>query len=118
MQRSNSRRAVQMGDQIMQVLASLLVQEVEDPTLQLVTITGVRLNRDFSIAEVLYTHIRGRSAEPEITKALTRAKGFLQVASSPLTRSSYHAGDDFERMRAAREEQLARDARPGRVGAD
>ena len=78
MQRSNSRRAVQMGDQIMQVLASLLVQEVEDPTLALVTITGVRLNRDFSIAEVLYTHIRGRSGEPEITKALYRAKGFLR----------------------------------------
>ena len=78
MQRSNSRRAVQMGDQIMQVLASLLIEEVEDPTLRLVTITGVRLNRDFSIAEVLYTHIRGRSAEPEITKALFRAKGFLR----------------------------------------
>jgi ribosome-binding factor A len=79
MQRSNSRRAIQMGDQIMQVLASLLVQEVEDPVLQLVTITGVRLNRDFSIAEVLYTHIKGRTAEPEITKALIRAKGFLRT---------------------------------------
>jgi len=40
--------------------------------------------------------------------AIGRAKGFLLVAASPLTRSSYHAGDDFERMRAAREEQLAR----------
>jgi lipoic acid synthetase len=30
------------------------------------------------------------------------AKGFLLVASSPLTRSSYHAGEDFERLRAAR----------------
>lgn len=78
MQRSNSRRANQMGDQIMQVLAMLLIHEVEDPELALVTITGVRLNRDFSIAEVLYTHLRGRSAEPEITKALTRAKGFLR----------------------------------------
>ena len=78
MQRSNSRRAVQMGDQIMQVLASLLIEEVEDPTLRLVTITGVRLNRDFSIAEVLYTHIKGRTAEPEISKALIRAKGFLR----------------------------------------
>jgi len=29
-------------------------------------------------------------------------KGFLQVASSPLTRSSYHAGEDFRRLRAAR----------------
>src|SRR5690606_6248661 len=40
--------------------------------------------------------------------AIARAKGFLQVASSPLTRSSYHAGEDFAEMRAAREAKLAR----------
>ncbi len=40
--------------------------------------------------------------------AIARAKGFLQVASSPLTRSSYHAGDDFRAMRAAREIQLSK----------
>ena len=40
--------------------------------------------------------------------AIARAKGFLQVASSPLTRSSYHAGEDFAQMRAAREAQLAK----------
>ncbi len=38
--------------------------------------------------------------------SIARAKGFLQVASSPLTRSSYHAGDDFAVMKAAREEKL------------
>ncbi|MBX9796419.1 lipoyl synthase [Sphingomonas sp.] len=37
---------------------------------------------------------------------IARAKGFLLVASSPLTRSSYHAGDDFEKLRAARQAQL------------
>ena len=42
--------------------------------------------------------------------AIARAKGFLQVASSPLTRSSYHAGEDFAQMRAAREAKLARQA--------
>ncbi len=31
-----------------------------------------------------------------------RAKGFLMVSASPLTRSSYHAGDDFVRLREAR----------------
>jgi lipoic acid synthetase len=36
-----------------------------------------------------------------------RGKGFLMVSSSPLTRSSYHAGDDFARLRAAREAKLA-----------
>ena len=34
---------------------------------------------------------------------MARGKGFLLVASTPLTRSSYHAGDDFERLRAARD---------------
>lgn len=33
-------------------------------------------------------------------------KGFLVVASSPLTRSSHHAGEDFDRLRKAREAQL------------
>ena len=31
-----------------------------------------------------------------------RAKGFLMISASPLTRSSYHAGADFERLKAAR----------------
>lgn len=33
-------------------------------------------------------------------------KGFLMVSASPLTRSSYHAGDDFRRLREAREHHL------------
>jgi lipoic acid synthetase len=40
--------------------------------------------------------------------AIARAKGFLQVAATPLTRSSYHADADFREMRAAREAQLAK----------
>ena len=33
-------------------------------------------------------------------------KGFLMVSSTPLTRSSYHAGDDFARLRDARMKKL------------
>jgi lipoic acid synthetase len=40
--------------------------------------------------------------------SIGRAKGFLQVASSPLTRSSYHAGDDFAEMKARREAKLVK----------
>lgn len=36
-----------------------------------------------------------------------KGKGFLLVASSPLTRSSYHAGDDFAKLQAARQARLA-----------
>ena len=35
-----------------------------------------------------------------------RAKGFHMVSASPLTRSSYHAGSDFERLREARKAAL------------
>src|ERR1700688_4221614 len=35
-------------------------------------------------------------------ESIARAKGFLMVSASPLTRSSHHAGEDFARLRAAR----------------
>lgn len=35
-----------------------------------------------------------------------RSKGFLLIAASPLTRSSYHAGDDFMRLSAARKDMV------------
>jgi lipoic acid synthetase len=40
--------------------------------------------------------------------AVARSKGFLQVAASPLTRSSYHAGRDFAEMQAKRNAEAAR----------
>lgn len=35
-------------------------------------------------------------------ESIARTKGFLMVSATPLTRSSYHAGDDFEQLKAAR----------------
>jgi lipoyl synthase len=43
--------------------------------------------------------------EFESLKAIAYSKGFLMVSASPLTRSSHHAGDDFARLKAAREAQ-------------
>ncbi|RAK68915.1 lipoyl synthase [Phenylobacterium kunshanense] len=52
-----------------------------------------------------------RFVHPDEFKAyeeIARAKGFLMVSSSPLTRSSHHAGEDFARLQAARREREAR----------
>jgi len=46
--------------------------------------------------------------EFEELAALARGKGFALVAASPLTRSSYHADQDFARLKAARDATLAR----------
>lgn len=45
----------------------------------------------------------------QLTK-MAKNKGFLMVSATPLTRSSHHAGDDFAKLKAAREEQLAKQA--------
>ncbi len=39
-------------------------------------------------------------------KNIALSKGFLLVASSPLTRSSYHADEDFKKLKKARDEQI------------
>ena len=43
----------------------------------------------------------------QLTK-MAKSKGFLMVSATPLTRSSHHAGDDFAKLKVAREAQLAK----------
>lgn len=43
----------------------------------------------------------------DLTK-LAKRKGFLMVSATPLTRSSHHAGDDFEKLKAARAAKLGK----------
>ena len=52
-----------------------------------------------------------RFVTPEEFKSyatMARAKGFLMVSATPLTRSSHHADEDFAKLKAAREAQQAR----------
>jgi len=68
-------------------------------------------NVDFlTIGQYLQPTARHAAVERFVTpdefaeyERIARAKGFLMVSASPLTRSSYHADADFERLRAARE---------------
>ena len=56
-------------------------------------------------------HAVARFVTPEEFAAYEKAaygKGFLMVSATPLTRSSYHAGDDFARLRDARMAKLGR----------
>src|SRR5256886_16042748 len=47
-------------------------------------------------------------AEFKAYETIAYAKGFSMVSSSPLTRSSHHAGEDFARLPVARQRQLGR----------
>jgi lipoyl synthase len=73
-------------------------------------------NVDFlTIGQYLQPTTRHAAVERFVTpdefaeyERIARAKGFLMVSATPLTRSSYHADADFERLREAREKSLAR----------
>ncbi len=79
MQKSHSRKAFQKADLIAQEIGRLITQEIEDPRLKMLTITGASMNSDMSIAEILYSHIEGKEKQTEIEQGLKKATGFLRT---------------------------------------
>jgi len=79
MKRTTSRRSTRLADQIVRELATALSQEVFDPRLELVTISGVTLNADLSVAQVFYTLSGDEARLAEAAKGLEQAKGFLRT---------------------------------------
>lgn len=76
---SNSRRATKMGDQILKELNLMLLEEVQDPRLELVTLTGVRMNQNLRIAEIFFTTPGGEEERViEALKAFKKASGFMR----------------------------------------
>ena len=83
-------------DEILQVMDDLISAEVDFLTIGQYLQPSVKhypLKR--------YVH----PEEFEELKRIAKSKGFLIVASSPLTRSSYHADEDFSKMKKLRENQ-------------
>lgn len=63
---------------ILEVLSDLLQSQVKDPRVGFVTIGGVKLNRDHTVAEVFFS-VMGEGADPEQSlEGLKKARGFLQ----------------------------------------
>jgi ribosome-binding factor A len=79
MRRSETPRAKRLSDAILREVSLILLQEIKDPRLELVSISGVRLNRDMSIAEVLFTHGGGAEKREEVQKGLDAARGFIRT---------------------------------------
>ena len=67
-----------MGDQIQRELAELLRENVKDPRVGRVTITGVEVSSDLSHAKVFVTHLAGRTHADEAVQALQHTAGFLR----------------------------------------
>lgn len=101
MKQGGSRRSNRLGDQIMRELAELLVEEVRDPRLELVSISGVAMNADMSIARVMYTLSGDEKRLADAAKAFEQAKGFLRSSLGKRLRLRY-----LPDLRFARDEFL------------
>jgi ribosome-binding factor A len=64
--------------EIQRVLSDLISREVKDPRVGSVTITGVSLAPDLSVARVFFMPFASRSSPEEVGAGLTRAGGFLR----------------------------------------
>lgn len=72
---SRSRR---VGEQIQRELAELVQRELKDPRLGMVTISGVEVSRDMSVAKVFFTVLNPGHDVRETEQGLLHAAGFLR----------------------------------------
>ena len=77
--KKHSQRAQRVGEQIQRELAELLREQVKDPRVGRVTITGVEASADLSHAKVYITHLAGIEHADEAVQALQRTAGFLRA---------------------------------------
>ena len=75
----SSARNARIADQIQRELAELIREEVRDPRVQMLTLTGVELSRDQSHAKIFFT-VLGTAGQAEACgQGLARSAGFLRV---------------------------------------
>lgn len=63
---------------IHQLVAGLLVRRVKDPRVENVSIIGVEVSGDFSVAKISYNIVGGGKSREEVQKGLESCKGYLR----------------------------------------
>jgi ribosome-binding factor A len=71
-------RTRRVGEQIQRELATLIHDEIDDPRLGMVSISGVEVSRDLSHAKVYFSTLGGQDAADRSLEVLQGAAGFLR----------------------------------------
>jgi ribosome-binding factor A len=75
----STARLARIADQIQRELSELIREELRDPRVRMVTITGVELARDQSHAKVYFTTLGSADETQACAEGLARAAGFLRA---------------------------------------
>ena len=65
-------------ESIHQMIAELLIRRVKDPRVKFVSITGVEVSKDYSVAKILYNIVGGNEDMENVKKGLTSCRGFIR----------------------------------------
>ncbi len=74
----NYKRADRVGDLIRAELADILLREVADPRVRLVSITGVKVSDDLRMARIFFVEMGQDELRPETEEGIKRITGFLK----------------------------------------
>lgn len=82
---ANPTRLRRVADQLQRELSDLIRNEVKDPRVGMVTLTGVEVSADLGHAKVYFTSLMQQDHE-EVRQGLQRAAGFLRGKLGPRLR--------------------------------
>jgi ribosome-binding factor A len=71
-------RTDRIADRIQRELSLLFLQEISDPRLEGVSVTGVEVDRELAYADIYVSAVDGSERKDEIIKALKSAAGFIR----------------------------------------
>ena len=75
-----STGALKVAEQIKLIASEMLSRRIQDPRLGFVTITEVRLSKDWQLAQIFYTVLGDEEAQAQTAEALEAAKGQVRTA--------------------------------------
>jgi len=73
-------RLQRIADRIRQELSEMLIREINDPRLELVYVTDVKVDRELAHADVFVSAVEGHERSAEILSGLESASGFIRRA--------------------------------------
>ncbi|MFO7944371.1 MAG: 30S ribosome-binding factor RbfA [Anaerolineales bacterium] len=71
-------RSVRIADRIHRELSLLFLNDIEDPRLEGVSVTHVKVDRELAFADIYVSALEGKERLDEIMAGLEHAKGFLR----------------------------------------
>jgi ribosome-binding factor A len=72
------KRSDRVGDMVREILCELLLRDLQDPRLELITITDVELTDDLKLATVFFSARGNVPQEKAALEALQRASGYIK----------------------------------------